>query len=419
MKFLHAADIHIDSPLKGCSFEDASAADRLRLATRTALSNLIAAAIEREVDFIIIAGDLFDGAWQDMRTGLWTAEQFRRLREHKIRVYLIRGNHDALSVVAPAIRWPEDVVHEFSTKKPETITDERSGAVLHGQSFSERKILDDMAKRYPAKVGGAFNIGVLHTSLSGENPEHDTYAPTSPEVLASLGYDYWALGHIHARRIIRTDPYIVYPGNTQGRHIKETGPKGCYLLTVGSDKVPHCEFLETDVVRWETLDIALENGDEETDLFDQLSKQFERLIASASGKPVIARMSLSGPCRVHQQLSNAQSRLRILAEIRNQANDFAGELWLEKIDCLTRPAVDIEELRQGGDIVGQLLRSFEEVRGDELELMQLQPHFQTLLAKVGDALEDEALDFSNTSELRRLLSQSENLLLAELLGGEA
>src|SRR5690349_8944117 len=131
MKFLHAADLHIDSPFKGLCLDDAGAADRLRLATRTAFQNVLQLAIDHSVDFIVIAGDLFDGAWSDMRTGLWTADQFRRLREHKIRVYMIRGNHDARSVVAPAISWPSDIVHEFAVDKAETVIDPRTGVALH------------------------------------------------------------------------------------------------------------------------------------------------------------------------------------------------------------------------------------------------------------------------------------------------
>ncbi len=417
MKFLHAADLHIDSPFKGLCFDDATAADRLRLATRTAFQNVLQLAIDEAVDFIIIAGDLFDGAWADMRTGLWTADQFRRLREHQIRVYLIRGNHDACSVVAPAISWPADIVKEFAVEKPETVVDPRTGAAIHGQSFADRKALEDLAKRYPDALAGTFNIGILHTSLAGD-PEHDTYAPTSPEVLAARGYQYWALGHIHQRRIVQAEPLIVYSGNTQGRHIKETGAKGCYLVSVAADGAITTEFRATDVVRWRQLDLTLENNDDEADLFDQLPTAFERLLGEAEGRPVVTRMSLAGSCRLHQHLASAQSRSRILGEIRNKASD-CGDLWIERIDCRTRPAIDIDELRQGGDLIGHLLRGAGELRTNDAQLAELATHFQPLLAKVGDVLEDEDLRLDDPRNVRRYLDQAESLLLSELLGGDA
>lgn len=417
MKFLHVADLHIDSPFKGLCFDDAAAADRLRLATRTAFQNVIQLAIDEAVDFIVIAGDLFDGAWADMRTGLWTADQFRRLREPQIRVYMIRGNHDARSVVAPAISWPVDVVKEFAVDKSETVIDPRSGAALHGQSFADRKALDDLARKYPDAVPGTFNIGILHTSLAGD-PEHDTYAPTSPEVLTARGYRYWALGHIHQRRIVQAEPLIVYPGNTQGRHIKEAGAKGCYLVTVASDGAITTEFRATDVVRWQSLDLAFDNNDDESDLFDRLPSIFDRLLSEAEGRPVVARVSFSGSCRLHEQLASAQSRSRILGEVRNKASD-SGELWIERINCRTRPAIDIEELRQGGDLIGHLLRSARQVRDNDAELAELAAHFQPLLAKVADVLEDDDLRLDDPRTVRRFLEQAESLLLSELLGGEA
>ena len=212
MKFIHAADLHIDSPLRGLEVYDGAPVERLRRATRESLENLVALAIEKSVDFVIVAGDLFDGKWPDMATGVWTASQFWRLDRAGIPVYLIRGNHDAASQVREAVRWP-GCVREFSVDSPETLIDE------------------DLGARYPDRIDRLFNIGVLHTSLNG-HPDHDTYAPTHEDVLRARRYDYWALGHVHSRRIVSEAPWIVYPGNTQGRHIRETGPRGCVLVTV-------------------------------------------------------------------------------------------------------------------------------------------------------------------------------------------
>ncbi len=418
MRFLHAADLHIDSPLRGLEFDDSSRSQRIRRATRDAFSNLLTLAIEEQVDFIIIAGDLFDGQWPDMRTGLWTAEQFRRLREHNIRVYLIRGNHDAESVVAPSISWPSDVVYEFPTKSPDSLTDPRSGAVLHGQSYADRRAPGDLAAKYPAALPGAFNIGVLHTSLEG-NANHATYAPTTLKALGARGYDYWALGHIHQRAELQTEPHIVYSGNTQGRHIKEVDAKGCVLVTVNDGHIT-TEFRATDVIRWQLLPVVLAAEDDEPRLFDCLSAKFQESLAAAEGRPVVVRLSLSGGCAVHEQLANTASRTRLLAEIRNVAAE-CGEVWIEQIDCHTRPAVDLDELRQGGDVVGELLRSLDAMRRNPAELAELATHLKPLFDKAADLLNDgqNDIDFEDPGQLAVWLEQAESQLLGELLGEEA
>jgi DNA repair exonuclease SbcCD nuclease subunit len=417
MKFLHAADVHIDSPLKGLSFDDAAAADRLRLATRDAFANVISLAIEERVDFVIIAGDLFDGAWQDMRTGLWTAEQFRRLRERGIRAYLLRGNHDAASIVRRAVSFPDNV-REFPHGQPATFIDESTGAALHGQSFNEREESQNLARHYPAAVPGALNIGVLHTSLVGDC-DHNTYAPTTVETLVARGYHSWALGHVHQRNIVRTDPHVVFPGNTQGRHIKETGAKGCYVVSVDSERHIDCAFHATDVARWQAIELTLARDDGEEALYEQLESRFASAQRNADGRPAIVRLTLRGACRAHAALAGAQTRGRILAEIRNRASDGDGALWLEQIDCRTRPVVDFDELRQGGDLLGQVLRSFEALRRDDASIHALAAHFQPLLAKVGDALDADDLHLEDPRCLRQLLEKAESLLVGELLGGEA
>jgi len=290
--------------------------------------------------------------------------------------------------------------------------------VLHGQSFANRKVMEDLADKYPDAASDAFNIGILHTSLAG-TPEHDTYAPTSPDVLARRGYQYWALGHIHQRQVLQGESLIVFPGNTQGRHIKESGAKGCYVVTVDDDGAIHTDFRVTDVVRWQAIDVPLANGDDEGDLFDQLPAIFDGALQQCEGRPLVTRLRISGACRAHAQLVGDQSRSRVLNEVRNRASDCDGELWIERIVCSTSPPVDIDELRQGDDILGQLLRSFDIARNDNTHLVELATHFQPLLAKVGDAVEEEQINFRDPDQIRRWLDQAEGLLLAELLRGEA
>jgi exonuclease SbcD len=224
MKFIHAADLHVDSPLRGLDGYEGAPVQRLRGATRLALSALVDLAIERQVDFVILAGDIYDGNWTDFRTGLFFREQMLRLTREKIRVYVIKGNHDAESQITKQLP-PVDGVHVFKSTSAETFTIDELGVAVHGRSFPNRAVPEDLVEHYPAPRDGMFNIGVLHTSLTGRTG-HDPYAPTSVDVLCSKGYDYFALGHVHAREVVReADPRIVYPGNLQGRHAKETGPR--------------------------------------------------------------------------------------------------------------------------------------------------------------------------------------------------
>jgi DNA repair exonuclease SbcCD nuclease subunit len=229
-RFLHAADIHLDSPLTGLSRYEGLPAEEVRSATRAAFDNLIDYGCKELVDFIVIAGDVFDGDWRDMGTGLYFARAMGRLEQAGIPVFLLQGNHDAASVVTRSLPWPANV-HRFGARAPQTFRLEHLGVALHGWSFAHQTAPDNLALRYPAAEAGAFNIGVLHTSLSGR-PGHARYAPCEIADLKARGYDYWALGHVHTFEQVCDDPAVVFPGNLQGRNIRETGPKGAVLVEV-------------------------------------------------------------------------------------------------------------------------------------------------------------------------------------------
>ncbi|TFH42733.1 MAG: DNA repair exonuclease, partial [Lysobacterales bacterium] len=194
-RFLHAADIHLDSPLKGLAGHEGRAAERIRTATREAFDQLVGFAIEEQVAFLVVAGDLYDGDWRDYKTGLFFAAQMGRLNKAGIPVYLLYGNHDAESQITRRLVLPENV-NVFGSRKPVTFKLDELNVALHGQSFRERDVSDNLALTYPEPIGGAFNIGVLHTGLGGMGG-HANYAPCSLGDLVSKGYDYWALGHVH------------------------------------------------------------------------------------------------------------------------------------------------------------------------------------------------------------------------------
>ena len=222
-KFIHAADIHLDSPLRGLEQYEGAPVQEIRDAARRALANLVDLAIEQKVAFVLIAGDIYDGDWRDYNTGLYFVDQIRRLREANIRLYLISGNHDAANRMTRTLRMPENVTF-FSADAPETALIPELDVAIHGQSFATAAVYEDLSEGYPAAKSGCINIGMLHTCASGREG-HDRYAPCSIEGLKAKGYDYWALGHVHIREILSEKPLIAFSGNMQGRHVRETGAK--------------------------------------------------------------------------------------------------------------------------------------------------------------------------------------------------
>ena len=249
IKFIHSADIHLDSPLHRLEVYDGAPVDRIRQASRRALENLVDLALGEAVDFVLIAGDLFDGTWKDYNTGLYFVSQVRRLTATGIEVFIIAGNHDAAGQMTRSLPYPEKV-HLFSHRKAETRTLDSLKVAIHGQSFGTAAVTGNLAAGYPEPVPGYVNIGLLHTSLTGREG-HETYAPCTLADLENRGYDYWALGHIHQFEIVAEAPMVVFSGCIQGRHVKEAGAKGCVRVSLEAGSAPEVVHHALDVIRWE------------------------------------------------------------------------------------------------------------------------------------------------------------------------
>lgn len=332
MKFLHAADIHLDSPLTGLSSRGTVPDHVTRHCTRRAFANLVDLAIAQDVAFVIIAGDLYDADWRDYSTGLFFAGEMRRLGRP---CFLIRGNHDARSVITRSLVAPPNV-REFSSRKAETFVLDDRGVALHGQSFPNRAVPEDLSAGYPAAVPGRLNIGILHTSADDPG-EHETYAPCSQAALVAKGYDYWALGHIHTRSVLHDrDPWIVFPGNIQGRHARETGAKGVTLVDVQDGRITGIEHRTTDVLRWDHVRIDLHGAETTAEVAERIRFGLTVARDAAGGLPLIARVSLSGATDCHAAM--AADIQAIEAETRNAAAAVSGDLYIERVRLETRPA---------------------------------------------------------------------------------
>lgn len=352
-KFLHAADIHLDSPLRGLSRYEGVPVEAVRLATRTALNNLIDAAIDEQVSFLVIAGDLYDGDWDHFGTGLFFCGAMRRLNDAGIEVYITLGNHDAESVQTKRLPLPPNV-HVFDHKAPKTLIHAATGTALHGQSYKDRDPGGDLAAAYPMAQGGRLNIGVLHTALTGGRPPHAPYAPCSPAELAAKGYNYWALGHVHAFEVVATDPYIVFPGNLQGRNIRECGPKGAVLVEVSDNAIVSLEPVAFDAVRWTRIDIDVSPCAKEQDIHSLVQEALRRVsVNDADGRPLMARVTLTGATKLHGPLGERLGQLR--EEIRAMATNVSDELWIEKIKLATEPMVSAGSEFGDADDIATLL----------------------------------------------------------------
>ncbi|HTF67815.1 MAG TPA: DNA repair exonuclease, partial [Edaphobacter sp.] len=337
-RFLHAADLHLDSPLRGLSRYEGLSVDEIRSATRRALEALVSFATTEYVDFVVIAGDIFDGKWQDMGTGLFFAAAMARLSAADIPVFLLRGNHDAESAITQRLPLPPSVQF-FSSKKVDTFLLEDHAVALHGKSFANIHVSEDMTTQYPAPVDGYFNIGVLHTSLGGY-ALHETYAPTSLAALTAKQYHYWALGHIHDYAILSEHPHIVYPGVLQGRKITETGVKGAVLVEVEDGAVRSAKLIPLDVIRWARVEVdcaALESRDE---LHQRMRAALRRSIESeADARPLVIRVILTGATSLHSELQDTLAPLR--EELRAIATEVDASLWIEKLSLATSETVVI------------------------------------------------------------------------------
>jgi len=336
LKFLHAADIHLDSPQRGLERYEGAPVTECRGATRRALENLVDLAVAEHVAFVVIVGDLYDGDWPDYNTGLFFGKQMARLRDGAIPVFLVRGNHDAANKMTKDLKLVDNV-RVFSSDRPETVVLEDQGVALHGQSFPAQTVIANLARSYPPTCKGHFNIGLLHTCVDGREG-HERYAPCTLADLQAREYGYWALGHIHAREILcQGDPWIVFPGNLQGRHARETGPKGCMLVTVNDDQdTVQAEPRWLDVVRWETCQLDARGARDGDEIIDRFRKRLLMMLPSIENRLLALRVEIRGSCLAHASLASHASHWT--GEFRQAALDAgSSRVWVEKILLRTSP----------------------------------------------------------------------------------
>lgn len=330
--FIHAADLHLGSPLTGLALKDDTIARRFAAASREAFSELVTRAIEMKVAFVVIAGDVYDGEWKDTSIGLFFNREVGRLDRAGIPLFLLKGNHDAESVVTKTISLP-DSVSQFPTNKAKTFSIDELKVVLHGRSFPDRAVDENYAMSYPAPVPGWFNIGVLHTSCDGR-PGHATYAPCTVQELASRGYQYWALGHVHEFEVLARDPCIVFPGNLQGRSVRECGPKGAVLVDVADGHVTNVRRMIVDRARWAVVLVNLDGISEEMAALRKIEDEIRPAAEQAESRLLALRVRLEGTTPLHRLLKSDPRRFS--DEVQAAAHRCNEDIWLESLRIETQ-----------------------------------------------------------------------------------
>ncbi len=416
MRFLHASDLHIDSPLRGLDRYEGAPVARLRTATRAALERLVDMAIAERVGFVLFAGDIYDRDWQDFHTGLFFREQMVRLDRADIRVFIVQGNHDAQGVITRQLILPPNVT-VFSSRTAQTVRIDELSVAIHGRSFPDRAVDEDLVPSYPAPVPDFFNIGMLHTSLNGR-VGHDTYAPTDLATLAAKGYDYWALGHVHAREVVSEVPRVVFPGNLQGRHANETGAKGCELVTVDAGRI-ESEFVALDVVRWNQVVVPADGLERLEALGDAIRHALAPVLVGATDRLHAVRVTLTGSTALHRLEANQPGTLA--AAVQAAAQDVSdAEVWIEQVRLALTTPMDRAQAAQRQDAVGELIRLVDAIAGDDTELAswasaELGDLLNTLPAEVTTGVATgDVLRLDNLADLRALFTDAEATVLARL-----
>ena len=416
LSFIHAADIHLDSPLKGLvEYEGAPSPGEIRAATRQALENLVSLTLSENIPLLIISGDIYDGDWKDFNTGLFFARQMQRLKDGGVKVAMVRGNHDAENTMTRTLVLPENV-KIFNSIKPETWALPDLDVALHGQSYHTREVYDNLAVHFPDPVPGLFNIGVLHCLISGMK-DYAPYAPCSIDDLAAKGYDYWALGHVHEHNVLRQSPAVVYAGCTQARHIREQGPRGCVLVELDRQgERATTNFIPLDAVRWMELEVDVSQAESIEQAAFKFGEALSGQVSGTEGRVICIRAILTGQTPLHGIFSiNPDS---VTANIRAVAADITkGRALIEKVHNKTGSMMDLKALSQTDTPQGELVRYLDGITESDQNLEALGLDLTSLKSKLaGTGLEIPEESFADClSDARDILL---NLLADEENTGE-
>ncbi|MBZ9905642.1 DNA repair exonuclease [Mesorhizobium sp. B2-7-3] len=415
-RFVHTADIHLDSPLRSLALRNSELAELVGDASRQAFVSIVDLCLAEHVDALVIAGDLYDGDQTSMKTARFLASQMARLHQAGITVYKIRGNHDALSRISKQLVFPDTVT--IFGGRPQSVLQKAGGleVMFHGLSFANPKAPESLLPRYPPAREGAVNVGIMHTSLAG-SPGHDVYAPCSVADLHGYGFDYWALGHIHVRQVHPGRSTVVMPGIPQGRDINEAGAKSITLVTIRDDRSIEIEERLTSVAQFERASVDLTGTVEWPDVVGRVRSALEAARAFVGSRHAVIRLSLTGASPVSWAL--IRDRDLLLAEAE-QAAEQVGDTWVEKLELDVAPT-GAGTAGEGADPILELAQSMRADAGSQAFRSEARAFVQKMIAD----LPAEGRDFAGKDEaglelfLDKVLAGGADLVTARLKAGGA
>lgn len=412
-RFIHTADIHLDSPLRTLAMRNGELAELIGNATRQALVTIVDLCIDEHVDALVIAGDLYDGDQTSMKTARFLAGQMQRLHEAGIATFVIRGNHDALSRITQELILPPSV--KVFGGRPETI-DRNFGDLnvsIHGLSFAKPQAPESLLEKYHRPAPDTFNIGIMHTSLAGA-PGHDLYAPCKVADLHGWGYDYWALGHIHMRTQHAGERLVMMPGMPQGRDINEGGEKTVTLVTVKDDRSIVVEERLTSLAQFERIPADLSSATSWREAVGLIEESLVAVREQTRSEHLVGRLQLTGVTSLSWLLRRDQDLL--LTEMAQRAERL-GRTWIEKIEFATVAQVNSVK---GSLAADPLLELGDLMRDEIIHQHGVRQSIRDLVYELRDDLPPEARGFAGNDEaafevfIDQLLAESSEDMLARL-----
>lgn len=371
-RFIHAADLHLDSPFAGLTHLPEAVRRRVRQSTFRAFQRLVELCIHKNVDFLLIAGDVYDGKDRSIQAQIEFQRGVQRLAEQGIHTFVVHGNHDPLDGYQALLSWP-DRVHFFSGQDVETIPfvrNHREIARISGISYPTGRVLENYARRFRRDPDSPYHIAMLHTNVDGD-PNHDDYAPCRMGNLLDAGMDYWALGHIHQRNVLYQDPHVVYPGNLQARHVGETGAKGAYEVQVSETGTTALTFHPLDAIRWHHTVISIQDLQQEQELLDRVREETEAIRERAEERACIVRFEFQGRGPLHSFLQKTGDIEDVREQMLDEERHKEHFVWMEPWVVRTERQVNREEWLAEENLVGDLLRYIQQAYTDEATLEEI------------------------------------------------
>jgi DNA repair exonuclease SbcCD nuclease subunit len=367
LRFVHASDLHLDATFGGVDATDEKVAGALERSTLEALDRVVQLSIDREVDFLVIAGDLYNSADHSLRAELTFQRAMRRLADAGIDAFVVRGNHDPADGWAAGLELPDSVVifPADRVERREVIRDGEVVCAVYGRSYATRQVTENLALGYAREDGDPYAVAVLHANV-GQREGWDNYAPCAVDDLRAAGMDYWALGHIHVAGRVSDDPPAVYPGSTQGLDPTEEGPRGCYVVHLDEDGATE-EFVETASIRWRGIEIDTSELQGIDDLRSALEEACAGVRESSANRPTIVRLGLTGRSTVHADVTRPGVLSDLAADLRQEQLDIDPWIWVDRVRDRTEPALDLDEILVEEGLRGDLARLARKISEDPAE----------------------------------------------------